>query len=115
MAYELITGDYIAADPERIAPLRRVFQAIDPQVFAAACRALARLDLGDDLPRIHHPTLVVVGEHDAATGPSLGAELARALPRGEIVVLPGAGHVPHMQAPDAFIAAIAPFLALEAR
>jgi 3-oxoadipate enol-lactonase len=110
----MLPADYIEANPERIAAMRRVFQSIDPQVFAAACRALARLDLSDDLARVRQPTLVVVGEHDAATGASLGEALARSLPRGEIVVLKGASHAPHIQMPDAFVAAIAPFLELEA-
>jgi 3-oxoadipate enol-lactonase len=110
----LFPADHIAAHPERIAPLRRVFESIEPKVFAAACRALARLDLGDVLPGIRQPALVVVGERDTATGAPLGEALARALPRGEIVVLRGLGHAPHLQAPDAFVAAIAPFLGLEA-
>jgi len=110
----MFPADYIGAHPERIAPMRRVFQSIDPRVFAAACRALAALDLGDDLSRIRQPVLVVVGEQDAATGAALGEALARSLPRGEIVVVKGAGHAPHMQAPDAFVAAVAPFLELRA-
>jgi 3-oxoadipate enol-lactonase len=110
----MFPADYIEAHPERIAPMRRVFESIEPKVFAAACRALARLDLSDDLALIRQPTLVVVGEQDAATGASLGEALAKALPMGEIVVLKGAGHAPHIQAPDAFVAAIAPFLGLEA-
>jgi 3-oxoadipate enol-lactonase len=111
----MFPADHIAAYPERIDALRAVFRAVDPQVFASACRALAWLDLGDALARIPHPTLVVVGEHDAATGASLGKELADALPHGEVTVLAGAGHAPHLQTPDAFVAAIAPFLGLEVR
>jgi 3-oxoadipate enol-lactonase len=108
----MFTADWIAAHPERVEPLRAVFRAIDPAVFAAACRALAELDLSETLERIPHPVLVVVGEHDAATGASLGAELAAALSSGEVAVLPCAGHAPHLQDPDAFVAAISRFLGL---
>ena len=110
----MFPADYLEAHPDRIAPLRRVFQSIDPRVFAGACRELARLDLADDLPRIRQPVLVLVGEHDTATAPPLGEALAQALPKGEIVVLKGAGHAPHMQVPDAVLAAISPFLGLHA-
>jgi 3-oxoadipate enol-lactonase len=108
----MFPATYLEEDPERIASMRRVFEAIDPQVFAAACRALARLDLSDDLARIRQPVLVVVGEADAATPPALGEALAKALPGGESVVLKGVAHAPHLQAPDAFIVAIRPFLDL---
>jgi 3-oxoadipate enol-lactonase len=108
----IFPAGYIAAHPDRVAPMRRVFETIDPGVFAAACRALAGLDLSGDLARIRQPVLVVVGEEDAATPPALGEALARALPRGEFALLPGAAHAPHLQAPDAFLAAIARFLGL---
>jgi 3-oxoadipate enol-lactonase len=104
---------YIDANPAVIADRTAVFNAIDPHVFAAACRALASLDLASDLARIANPVLVVVGEHDGATGASLGQDLAARLPDAGAVVLPGAGHAPHMQAPDALAAAIGPFLGLK--
>jgi 3-oxoadipate enol-lactonase len=91
-----------------------VFNAIEPKVFAAACRALARLDLGPDLDRIRNRVLIVVGEEDGATPPALGRALAARLPAADIIILPGVGHAPHMQAPAVVIAAIAPFLGLQA-
>lgn len=104
--------DYIDANPAVIADRKAVFTAINPQVFAAACRALATLDLAPDLDRVRNPVLVVVGEHDTATGSSLGHDLAARLPNGQVIELAGAGHAPHMQAPDALVKAIAPFLGL---
>ena len=104
--------DYIDANPAVIADRKRVFNAIDPGVFAAACRALAALDLAPDLAGIRNEVLVVVGENDSATGASLGRELAARLPRAEIIELKGAGHAPHMQAPGALVQAIGPFLGL---
>lgn len=105
--------DYIEANPAVIADRKAVFTAIDPQVFAAACRALAALDLSPDLDRVRNPVLVVVGEHDSATGSSLGRDLAAGLPDAQVIELAGAGHAPHMQAPDALVRAIGPFLDLK--
>ena len=108
----MFSADYLNTHKEQMAPVREVFLSIEARIFAAACRALADLDLSHDVARIKNPVLVVVGEDDAATGAALGQDLAKALPNGNIVVLKGAGHAPHMQDPDALVRAIAPFLEL---
>jgi 3-oxoadipate enol-lactonase len=108
----MFPDDFIAAHPEIVEDRTRVLATIDPKVFAAACRALAALDLGPVLPRIRNRTLVATGEHDGATPPALGRALAARLPRGEFMELTGLGHAPHLQAPDAFLAAVAGFLRL---
>jgi 3-oxoadipate enol-lactonase len=110
----MFPADFIAANPEVVAGREAVFRRLDPEVFAAACRALAALDLGDDLARIRNPTLVVVGGEDQATPPALGRALAERLANARIVEMPGLGHCPHIQDPDAFVARIAPFLGLDA-
>jgi 3-oxoadipate enol-lactonase len=106
--------EFIAANPEIVAGREAVFRRIDPGVFAAACRALAALDLSADLARIRNPTLIVVGARDEATPPALGRDLADRLANARLIELPGLGHCPHIQDPDAFVAAIAPFLGLGA-
>ena len=103
---------FIAANPEVIAGREAAFRQIDPGVFAAACRALAALDLSDQLARIRNPTLIVVGAEDQATPPALGRALAARLLDARLIELPGLGHCPHIQDPDAFVAAVAPFLGL---
>jgi 3-oxoadipate enol-lactonase len=105
---------FIAANPGVVAERQRVFKTIDPKVFAASCRLLAALDLGPDLPKIRNPALVVIGSEDGATPPAIGRELAARLPDGRAVEMAGVGHCPHIQVPDAFLAAIAPFLGIKA-
>ena len=106
----LFPDEFIAANPELIAGRKAVFKGIDPGVFAAACRALAVLDLSADLKKVRNPTLIVVGGKDAATPPPLARELALRLADARVVELPGLGHSPHMQDPDAFLAAVSGFL-----
>jgi 3-oxoadipate enol-lactonase len=106
---------FIAANPEVVAGREAVFRRIDPEVFAAACRALAALDLSSELERITNPTLIVVGSDDEATPPALGRALADRLADARLVEMPGLGHCPHIQDPDGFVAGIAPFLGLDAR
>jgi 3-oxoadipate enol-lactonase len=108
----MFPDDFIAANPEIVADRTRVLATIDPNVFAAACRALAALDLAPLLPRIRNRTLVATGEHDGATPPALGRALAARLPHGEFMELVGLGHAPHLQAPDEFLAAVSGFLRL---
>ena len=56
------------------------------------------------------PVLVLVGEQDEATPPPMSVELAAGLPQAELVVLPGCAHVPQLQAPEQFMAAIRSFI-----
>jgi 3-oxoadipate enol-lactonase len=108
----MLPDDFIAAHPEVAAERAAAFRRFDPAVFAAACRTLADMDLAADLPKIRNRTLIVAGDKDGATPPALARDLAARLPQAEWVEMPGAGHVPHVQLPDQFIAAVAPFLGL---
>jgi pimeloyl-ACP methyl ester carboxylesterase len=56
------------------------------------------------------PTLVLWGEKDAITPLARGEALLRLLPNGEMVTLPGTGHIPAIEDPDAFHRALLGFL-----
>lgn len=109
----LFPEPFIAANPEVMAERRRALARTDPAMFAQACEALAALDLSGEAPRIANPTLVVVGELDAATPPILARGLAAAIPGAKLVELPGLGHAPMAQDPGAFLAAIGGFLGFD--
>ena len=106
----LFPDDWLAAHPRAAAERREVLLRMNVPSFAAACRALAKVDLRPELPRIKNPTLVVVGSLDAATPPALAHELASGIPGARLVELPGCGHCPPLQQPREFAAAIAAFL-----
>lgn len=108
----LFPEDYIAAHPEVFAERRNALLKTNPEFFAEACLALAALDLTSRIATIRNPTLVVVGELDAATPPEMARALARALPKAELIEIPGCGHAPMAQAPEAFIKTISGFLEL---
>jgi 2-succinyl-6-hydroxy-2,4-cyclohexadiene-1-carboxylate synthase len=81
----------------------------DPRALAAALRGVgtgAMEPLWDRLGELTMPTTVLVGARDAKFA-ALGERLAAALPRGELVVVPGAGHGLPREAPEAVSAAIA--------
>ncbi|MCZ6764489.1 MAG: alpha/beta fold hydrolase [Alphaproteobacteria bacterium] len=107
--------DFITENPEIVDERVAILNGFDTAVFASACRALAALDLSADLEKVRNPTLIVVGTKDGATPPPLAHELAGRLANAQVTEMPGMGHCPHMQDPDAFIAAISGFLELDAR
>jgi 3-oxoadipate enol-lactonase len=90
---------------------REAFLRTDPDVFRAACGALAELDLRPELGQVKVPVLVLVGEHDEATPPLMSHELAAGLPQARLKIIPGCAHVPQLQSPEIFLDAIGDFLA----
>ncbi|MBM7772665.1 pimeloyl-ACP methyl ester carboxylesterase [Actinokineospora baliensis] len=82
-----------------------------PKSVAWTQRAMAaRPDSRDTLRGVTVDTLVVHGDADGLMPVSLGEEMAE-LARGSLVVLPGVGHLPPVEAPEAFAAAVVPWLA----
>jgi 3-oxoadipate enol-lactonase len=106
----LFAPEFQQADPELMADRRAAFLKTDPEVFGAACAQLAELDLRPELAKVKMPVLVVVGEHDEATPPPMSKELAALLPDARLKIIAGCAHVPQLQSPELFLAAIADFL-----
>lgn len=104
---------FLTANPAILAERRAGLVKTNPAFFAQACEALAGLDLSAEMGTISNPTLVVVGEFDAATPPAMAHQLVAAIPGATLVELPGIGHAPMAQAPETFIDAISGFLGLD--
>ena len=70
---------------------------------AAAHRGRAeRRDHSSFLPQIKVPTLVVVGDEDFFTPPEIAKLMSDKIPGASLARIPGAGHLPNMETPDAF-------------
>jgi 3-oxoadipate enol-lactonase len=106
----LFAPEFQQANPGLMHNRREAFLRTNPEVFCAACEALAQLDLRPELSQVKVPVLVLVGEQDEATPPPMSHELAAGLPQARLKVIPGCAHVPQLQAPAAFLAAIGDFL-----
>lgn len=106
----LFAPDFQAAHPDLMADRREAFLRTDPEVFRAACDALASLDLRPELDKVKVPVLVLVGEHDEATPPPMSHELAAGLPQAHLEIIPGCAHVPQLQSPAIFLEIIGDFL-----
>lgn len=67
-------------------------------------------DLRPDLGRIEAETLVITGRDDFICGPAAARVLADGIPRSELVIVEGAGHMLHLEQPAAFSEAVEAFL-----
>ncbi len=103
---------YLAQHPDAIEERRKVLMGIHPEAFQAACRILVESDLATKLVTLKVPTLVVCGALDQATPPALNKFIADKVPGARYVELPGCGHCPPLEQPDAFLAAIKDFIGL---
>ena len=111
-AKRVFSPAYLAAHPEAIEERKAVLLEVDPKAFQAACKILQEADLEPLLHRMHVPTLVVCGEFDQATPPVLNKSIADKVAGSRYVQLPGCGHCPPLEQPQAFLAAIKDFVGL---
>ncbi len=106
----LLAPTTLQGDPELVERVRAIALENKVQGVVGALRAMAaRPDSTPQLPRIRCPVLVLVGEHDAVTPPDEAREMARRIPNARVEVLPRAGHLSNLEAPEAFSAALAEF------
>jgi len=91
--------------------VRRMMLAAPPQGAAAALRGRAeRPDYRQLLTTVTVPTLIVVGADDEFTPVSDAEEMHALLPNSTLVVIDRAAHLPNLEQPDAFNAAVHTFL-----
>jgi pimeloyl-ACP methyl ester carboxylesterase len=101
----------LLADQGAAAQVRALMESQDGAAVAWAQRAMAaRPDSRDTLRFADLDTLVVHGELDKLMPVAVAEELAE-LTGGVLNVLPGLGHLPSIENPDAFVAAVRPWLA----
>ena len=89
------------------------FLRSSPYMFASMLRSFSDSpDRLETLRRVACPTLVLVGELDA---PFLGASrrMVETIADARLSVIPGAGHSPQFEAPDAWRSAVDQFLVLD--
>ena len=98
-------------DPAAVREVRQLVAAGTPAGVAAAQRGMARRpDSTPTLATVKVPTLVVVGEEDTLTPPAEAERLAAGIAGARLVRIPGAGHLPCLESPAAFTAALASFV-----
>ncbi|MBW8269134.1 alpha/beta fold hydrolase [Caldovatus aquaticus] len=99
-----------AAPPGAAEAAIAAMAAVPEAAYRAAVRCLATFDRRAALGRIAAPTLLLAGERDPLAPPRTMERMAQAIADARLVVLPGAGHLAHLECPEAFNAAVRAFL-----
>jgi 3-oxoadipate enol-lactonase len=104
MLYLMVAPDAPPAVAQHVLAMMR---STDPAGAAAAQRARAdRPDRRAGLVRVTVPTVVVVGSEDTFTPVEDAQVIADGVPGAELVVVDGAAHMPNLERPDVFNAAL---------
>lgn len=91
--------------------LKAMIRAQNKEAVAQGSVAMStRPDSTADLPSISVPTAVIVGEADAITPLANAKTMADAIPGAGLSVIPDAGHISNIEAPEAFEKAIRAWL-----
>ena len=85
------------------------------EAVIAALRAQVNFEgqrevLLDQLPQLQMPTLIIWGASDRIFPKSQAQEAIGRLKQGSLEIIPDCGHLPHIERPDDFLAALGPFL-----
>jgi 3-oxoadipate enol-lactonase len=84
--------------------------AISERTYRAAVRCLVTFDERANLGRIQVPVLCLAGEQDRNAPAAMMERMAAKIPGARYVCLPAVGHMPNLEAPRAFDAAVLGFL-----
>jgi proline iminopeptidase len=95
-------GDFCAGTPDS---LKNKIANVDRFVLAS----LGDYDWRRGLEQVQAPALVVHGAEDPIPAES-AAEWAKALPNARLLLIPGVGHFPYLEAPHTFFAAMESFV-----
>ncbi|NOY56532.1 MAG: alpha/beta fold hydrolase [Actinobacteria bacterium] len=83
------------------ARLRGMIESTAPETVVAALEGMARRpDRTGILATITVPTLVLVGQEDQPTPPTVAEAMAELIPGSTLVTVPGAGHLTPVEAPE---------------
>ncbi len=80
--------------------VRKSMLGIRPSVLSGDFLACDAFDLSQELGKIALPTLVLVGETDKMTPLRFSEELAGGIPGAELEIIPDAGHMLPLEAPE---------------
>lgn len=110
-----MVADANRRNPAIYAPMRDMCLSMGQEVFDAQINALVtRPEVESLVAQIACPTLVMTGQLDQWAGPKQHEAIAACIPNAQLTIIPGAGHMIQMEAPDAVNQAITSWLATPA-
>lgn len=91
-------------------PWRRMVETTPPEGYAGCSAAIAGTDFMASTSGLRLPALVIAGSEDGSTPPDLVRELADLIPGARYELIRGAGHLPCVEAPEAYGAQLRQFV-----
>jgi pimeloyl-ACP methyl ester carboxylesterase len=98
------------APHDAVARAALLMSAVPEATYRSALTALAGFDRRAALAELHLPVLCLAGADDRNAPPAVMAQMAQRIPGAEFRLLPGVGHLMHMEAPSAVNAVLVDFL-----
>jgi len=98
-----------AASKELLQKGQEEIMSTAASVYYADFCACDKFDVMEKLPRIEHPALMICGSEDSLTPVKYSRYLEDKLPRGQVEVIEGAGHMVMLEKPDQVNLAISNF------
>lgn len=103
-------GLFAGEPPAGVQPLLAdIAAAVRPASLRTQLSAMAGADLRHVLPNVDVPTLLIWGEKDVRSPLDVARQFEEAIPHAELVVLPDAGHLSHLEQPERFNEAVRGF------
>jgi 3-oxoadipate enol-lactonase len=98
------------ADPEVRREVIDTMSRIGPAAYRIGAQAVWLADQRDRVAAIRVPTLIICGEEDKPTPPTLSRELHDMVPGSRLAIIPNAGHLTNLEQPAAFNSLVQSFL-----
>jgi len=97
--------------PEVVAAFERLFELQSVEDYVRCCTILLAANAEPIVPTVTVPCLAITGEHDQYAPPAAVAAFIGRIPRTPpLEVISDCGHLPFLEQPDAFAAAVKSFL-----
>ena len=104
------TAPFRASGAAVVSEIAQAIRATPVAGFVGCCHAIPKINLTSRLREIKAPALVIVGDQDPGTPPSMAREIHENLPGSELVVIPQAAHLSNLEQPETFNTALERFL-----
>lgn len=98
--------------PEGVRLAQHCMGQVHAATWRRALETQSQFDRRGSLGAIHVPTLLLAGEHDRQAPPAVMRAMSQVITGSTFVEMRGIGHLPNLEAPDEFDAAVLAFLAL---
>jgi pimeloyl-ACP methyl ester carboxylesterase len=111
-----LPGLFAGDPPAEFVPLfEAMAAAVRRESFGTELHLMAEIDQRDLLPSIAVPTLLIWGELDGRSPLGVARQFEEAIEGATLVVIPGAGHVTNLEAPERFNEAVREFCRAHSR